>query len=302
MSAVLYDVPGPRARARNRILNVVVVLALLAAVAWVVYRLNDTGQFQSRRWAQFQYKSIQEQLLTGLLNTLKAAGLAAVLAFLFAAVFAAARISDHKWVRVPATLVVELFRAIPVLILMFFFYYGNLQFHLGLGPYWAVVFGLTLYNGSVLAEIFRAGISAVPKGQREAAYATGLRKNQVVRLILLPQAIRAMLPAIVSQLVVLLKDTALGFIITYNELLYVAKQMGGRLEFGFPYIPTYMVVAVVYIGLCSLLSILARYLEGRTRRSRKIAPGTTLPPAAALSDGFSREGNMFPDLGGKDTN
>jgi glutamate transport system permease protein len=284
MSAVLYDVPGPRAKLRNRILNVIVVIAVLAVVTWVLLRLNDNAQFASRRWAQFEYKAIQKELLTGLLNTLRAAGAATVLALIFGAVFAAARISDHKWVRVPATLVVELFRAIPLLILMFFFYYGSLQFHLGLTPFYAVVFGLTLYNGSVLAEIFRAGISAVPKGQREAAYATGLRKNQVVRLILLPQAIRAMLPAIVSQLVVLLKDTALGFIITYNELLYVAKQMGGRLEFGFPYIPTYFVVAVIYIGLCSLLSLLARYLEGRSRRSRKVATGTT-PVAAPLDDG-----------------
>jgi glutamate transport system permease protein len=280
MSAVLYDVPGPRAKVRNRILNVVVVLLVLAGIAWIIYRLNASGQFESRRWVQFQYSSIQRQLLDGLLNTLKAAGLATVFALIFGAVFAAARISDHAWLRVPATVVVELFRAIPLLILMFFFYYGNLQWHLGIGPFWDVVFGLTLYNGSVLAEIFRAGIAAVPKGQREAAYATGLRKNQVVRLILLPQAISAMLPAIVSQLVVLLKDTALGFIITYGELLYVAKQMGGRLQYGFPYIPTYIVVAVIYIGLCSLLSLLARYLEGRSRRRRKI---TGAPPPLPLS-------------------
>jgi glutamate transport system permease protein len=286
MSAVLYDVPGPRARARNRILNAVVVLALLAVIGWVVYRLNESGQFESRRWVQFQYSSIQQQLLDGLLNTLKAAGLATVLALLFGAVFAAARISDHAWLRAPATLVVELFRAIPLLILIFFFYYGNLQFDLGIGPFWDVVLGLTLYNGSVLAEVFRAGIAAVPKGQREAAYATGLRKNQVVRLILLPQAITSMLPAIVSQLVVLLKDTALGFIITYGELLYVAKQMGGRLQYGFPYIPTYMVVAVIYIGLCSLLSILARYLEGRSRRRRKI---TGAPPPSAAEAATSVE-------------
>ncbi|MEU4196013.1 amino acid ABC transporter permease [Kribbella sp. NPDC026611] len=280
MSTMLYDVPGPRAKVRNRILNVVVVLLVLGAIAWVVYRLNATGQFESRRWVQFQYSSIQSQLLHGLLNTLRAAGLAAVLAVLFGAVFAAARISDHAWVRAPAVLVVELFRAIPLLILMFFFYYGSLQFHLGLTPFWAVVFGLTLYNGSVLAEIFRAGIAAVPKGQREASYALGLRKNQVVRLVLLPQAISAMLPAIVSQLVVLLKDTALGFIITYGELLYVGKQMGGRLQYGFPYIPTYIVIAVIYIGLCSLLSILARYLEGRSRRRRKI---TGAPPPLPLT-------------------
>ncbi|TDD47981.1 amino acid ABC transporter permease [Kribbella antibiotica] len=289
MSSVLYEVPGPRGKTRNRVSNIVVVLALVGVAAWLINRLYTHGQFEGRLWQQFQYSSIQEQLLTGLLNTLRAAGLAAVLALLFGAVFAAARISDHKWVRVPATYVVELFRAIPLLILMFFFYYANIQFHWGLGPFWAVVFGLTLYNGSVLAEIFRAGIAAVPKGQREAAYAIGLRKNQVVRLVLLPQAISAMLPAIVSQMVVLLKDTALGFIITYAELLYVAKQMGGRLQYGFPYIPTYIVTAIIYIGLCSLLSMLAKYLEGRSRRRRKIT-GAPPPLPIALDSGVGPGG------------
>ena len=286
MSSVLYETPGPRAKTRNRIINIVVVLVLAGVIAWLINRLYVNGQFEGRLWRQFQYSAIQRQLLEGLLNTLKAAGLAAVLALIFGAVFAGARISDHRWIRSPATLIVELFRAIPLLILMFFFYYGNIQFELGLSPFWAVVFGLTLYNGSVLAEIFRAGISAVPKGQREAAYATGLRKNQVVRLILLPQAITSMLPAIVSQLVVLLKDTALGFIITYEELLYVARQMGGRLTYGFPYIPTYMVIAVIYISLCSLLSLLARYLEGRSRRRAKI---TGAPPPSAAEAATSVE-------------
>jgi glutamate transport system permease protein len=233
-----------------------------------VYRLNDSGQFESRRWVQFQYSSIQRQLLDGLLNTLKAAGLAAVLAFLFGAVFAAARISDHWWFRAPATLIVELFRAIPLLILMFFFYYGNLQFDLGIGPFWAVVFGLTLYNGSVLAEIFRAGIAAVPKGQREASYAIGLRKNQVVRLVLLPQAISSMLPAIVSQLVVILKDTALGgAILTFPELLASANTMSGY--YGANVIASYTVVAVIYIALNFALTSFASWLERRLRRGKK---------------------------------
>ncbi|WP_405060424.1 amino acid ABC transporter permease [Kribbella sp. NBC_01505] len=281
MSSVLYEVPGRRGKLRNRIANVVVVIVVAGVAAWLINRLYVNGQFEGRLWRQFQYTAIQEQLLHGLLNTLRAAGTAAVLAILFGAVFAAARISDHKWVRVPATYLVELFRAIPLLIMMIFFYFANIQFQWGLGPFWAVVLGLTLYNGSVLAEIFRAGIAAVPKGQREASYAIGLRKNQVVRLVLLPQAVSAMLPAIVSQLVVLLKDTALGFVITYSELLYVGKQMGGRLQYGFPYIPTYIVIAVIYIGLCSLLSILAKYLEGRSRRRRKI---TGAPPPLPLSN------------------
>jgi glutamate transport system permease protein len=286
MSAVLYDVPGPRAKARNRIANVVVSVLVLAAIGWVVYRLNASGQFEARRWAQFQYTSIQRQLLDGLLNTLKAAGLATVFALILGALLAAARISDHKWIRVPATLVIELFRAIPLLILMFFFYYGNLQWQLGIGPFWDVVFGLTLYNGSVLAEIFRAGINAVPRGQSEAAYAIGLRKSGVMRLILIPQATTAMMPAIVSQLVVLLKDSALGWIISYEDLLntgyrQIPTQYGNL-------IPAAMVIALLYIAMNLSLSFLATWLEKRSRRSRKtsaktLGTGPGVVPGAGVS-------------------
>ncbi|SCL31762.1 amino acid ABC transporter permease [Micromonospora inyonensis] len=271
MTSVLYDLPGPKARRRNMILSVVSTVGIVALVAYVVWKFNATGQFEARKWEQFQYASVQRELLGGLWATLKAAGMAAVLALLFGAVFASARLSD-KWIlRSPATFVVELFRAIPLLILIFFGYYVPLQYGWSIDKLWALVIGLMLYNGSVLAEIFRAGINAVPYGQTEGAYAIGMRKNQVLRLILLPQAFRSMLPAIVSQLVVLLKDTALGFIITYPELLFVGKQIGGRLPFGLPYVPTYLLVAAIYISICGLLSLFAWWLQRRLGRMPRTA-------------------------------
>ena len=147
-----------------------------------------------------------------------------------------------------------------------------------------MVLGLTIYNGAVLAEIFRAGMNAVARGQSEAGYALGLRKNQVMRLVLLPQAVRAMLPAIVSQLVVLLKDVALGFLITYRELLTEAKQLFSAQAFEFPVLPVTFVVAAIYILMCSLLSLLARYLESRMRRTRKAAAPVVDADAAAGAD------------------
>jgi len=271
-SSVLYDLPGPRARARNRASSIVSAVLVAALLAFVIYRFWQSGQFDPLKWQQFEYQAIQLQLLDGLGNTLLAAGIATVFALAFGAVFAAARISDHRLVRLPAVGVVELFRAIPLLILMFFWYYIPRDYGIKIDAMWAVILGLTLYNGSVLAEVFRAGIAAVPRGQAEAAYALGLRKTQVIMSILLPQAVRSMLPTIVSQLVVLLKDTALGFIVTYPELLYVGKQMGGRLTFGFPYVPVYLVIALIYIGLCALLSGLAHWLERRTRRTGRAMP------------------------------
>lgn len=270
--SVLFDQPGPRARRRNTILSAVSLVGIVGLAGYIGYRFWVTGQFDPIKWQQFEYTAVRRELLDGLGATLLAAGLAASLALSLGSLFATARLSDHSWLRAPATGVVELFRAVPLLILIFFGYYVPLQYGFALSNLWALVLGLAFYNGAVLAEIFRAGILAVPRGQTEAAYAIGLRKRQVLRLVLMPQAVRAMLPAIVSQLVVLLKDTALGFIITYPELLFVGRQIGGRLAFDLPYLPTYLIIAAIYIGMCGLLSLLANWLHRRLSRARTASP------------------------------
>lgn len=272
MTAVLYDVPGPKARARNRALAVVGVVVVLAVVGYVLYRLAATGQFDGDKWAFILYKNIQLLLLDALLATLQAFALAALLSLVVGALLAAARLSDHAWLRAPATVVVEFFRAIPVLVMIFTIYFGLPSVGVNIPTLWAVVIGLTLYNGSVLAEIFRAGVVALPRGQSEAAYALGMRKTQVMTFVLLPQALRAMLPTIVSQLVVVLKDSALGFLIGYPELLFATRTLGSQGQFGFPIIPVAIVVAAIYITMCLALSWFAHYLERRTRRVGPAGP------------------------------
>lgn len=269
MSNILFDTPGPKARTRHRIFAVLGILVLAGLVAYIGWRFYDSGQFTARKWEWIQYTKIQEDLISAVLATLQAFALGAVLALVFGAVFAAGRLSEHRSLRMISTFVVELFRAIPLLVLMFLFYYGLPTVGVSMSPYMAVVLGLMLYNGSVLAEVFRAGIQALPRGQAEAAYALGMRKTQVMVLILLPQALRSMMPTIISQLVVLLKDTALGFLITYEELLRFAQRIGGDGLFSRPFVPTALVVAAIYIGLCLLLTWLANYLQKRERRSKK---------------------------------
>ncbi|NHC13619.1 amino acid ABC transporter permease [Motilibacter deserti] len=288
MSTVLYDAAGPRARNRYRLYGLLTTLAVVAVLAYVVWKFYDTGQFSGRKWSIFQYEQVQRTLLSGLGNTLKAAATGAVLALAFGVLFAFARLSDRAWVRVPAGLVVELFRALPVVVMIFLIYYGTLANAGSASTFWSVVIALTIYNGSVLAEVFRAGIAAVPRGQSEAAYAIGLRKSQVLRMILLPQAVRAMLPAIISQLVVLLKDTALGFLITYRELLTEARQLASYGEFEFPTIPVAIVVGAIYIVICLALSLVATWLERRNRErgrrrtaDRNVQMGAGEPDAGA---------------------
>jgi glutamate transport system permease protein len=268
-TSVLFDVPGPRARIRHRIFAVIGILALAGLITFIVLQFADSGQFAGRKWEWLQFKKVQEDLISAMLATLQAFAFGAVLALLFGAVFAAGRLSDHRWVRFVASFLVELFRAIPLLILMFIFYYGLPVLGMKLTPYVSVVLGLMLYNGSVLAEVFRAGILALPRGQAEAAYALGMRKSQVMTFILIPQALRAMTPTIISQLVVLLKDTALGFLITYDELLHYATFIGNKPEYGRPFVPTTIVIGAMYITMCLLLTWLATYLQRRERRSKK---------------------------------
>ncbi len=272
MTSALYDLPGPRARARNKAFGVLATFGIVALAGFIGYRFWETGQFESTKWQWLLYKDLQVQLLVALGATLAAFVVAAVLALVVGLLSAVGRLSEHWWLRTPALAIVEFFRAIPLVVMIFFLFYAAPQAGLKLGVFWTLVVSLMLYNGSVLAEVFRAGMLSVPRGQREAAYALGLRKNQVMRAVLLPQAVRAMLPTIVSQLVVLLKDTALGFLITYPELLYEARYLGGLAEFGRPIIPTALVIGAVYITLCTALSLLAGYLERRSRRTGRVLP------------------------------
>ena len=265
MSSVLYDVPGPRAVLRNRVLGVATVAVLLGLLAFVIYRFAQTGQFSPEKWYVFSFGNVWNGIFRALGNTLAAFGAAAVGSLVLGFVLAIGRLSDHAWVRVPVSVVTELFRAVPVLIFMMLLFYGLPTIGVRMEPYWAVVIALIAYNGSVLAEVLRAGVEALPRGQKEAGYAIGLRKSGVMMRILLPQAVRSMLPVIVAQLVVTLKDTALGFIITYPELLYYAKQLMSQP--GRPIIQSVLVIGTIYIAMCLVLSGIARLLEIRLQKS-----------------------------------
>ncbi|HET7684700.1 MAG TPA: amino acid ABC transporter permease [Marmoricola sp.] len=261
--SVLFDEPGPKARARFRIYNIVFLLLLAAAIWYVIDKFNDAGQFDAMIYERLSESGVIKELREGLFATLKAAAIAIVLSLTLGMLLAVARLSDRAWIRVPATAFVEFFRAIPLVLMIIFFFLV-----LAVQTKWAsetqglvaLVAGLTLYNGSVLCEVFRAGVNAVPKGQGEAAYAVGMRKNQVMRLVLIPQAVKFMLPAIISQCVVVLKDTSLGYIVTYTELLRASRIVA---SYAGSFLITYLLVAVIYIVMNSILSALAYWLERR---------------------------------------
>ncbi|MEH0547346.1 amino acid ABC transporter permease [Streptomyces sp. B21-105] len=271
MSSVLYDTPGPRAKRRNVLFSALFTVLLALLLWWVWQKMDDKNQLDSALWKPFaQSEAWTTYLLPGLANTLKAAALAMVIALPLGAVFGIARLSDHRWVRGVSGTVVEFFRAIPVLLLMLFaneFYSRYTDVSSDDRPLYAVVTGLVLYNAAVLAEVVRAGILSLPRGQTEAAYAIGLRKGQTMSSILLPQAVTAMLPAIVSQLVVIVKDTALGGVmIGFTELLNSRGTLAANYA---NVIPSFIVVAIMFIVLNFILTSFASWLEKRLRRSKR---------------------------------
>jgi glutamate transport system permease protein len=281
-TTVLFDAPGPRAK-RLYALIALASAVVAALVLWfVIDRLGDNGQLEGAKWSPFLTGEIWTvYLIPGILGTLKAAGISIVLALALGFLLGVGRLSEHRWIRTPCGAIVEFFRAVPVLLLMIFSYNVYVYYNLLPSAQFAlagVVTGLTFYNGAVVAELVRSGVKSLPRGQSEAAKAIGLRPGPMMRLVLLPQAVTAMLPAIVSQLVVVLKDSALGYIITYNDLLQQVQLIG---SYKVNILPTFFVVAAIFILMNWLLTVAARKVEERLRRRGHSAGGPIAPDAGA---------------------
>lgn len=271
-NAVLYEAPGPQAKRRSLVASAAVGLLLLAVVGWVLYTLGTRGQLTAEKWGPLldptngTFTALWGLMGTGLLGTLTAAALAMVFSLVIGTLLAITRVVSAPWYRWLVVGVVELLRGIPVVIMVFFAFRVLPSVGLDLSPMWFLVIGLTAYNSVIIAEIVRAGILSLPKGQSEAAYAIGLRRGQVLSTVLLPQAFRAMLPALISQLVVIVKDTSLGFIVAYVDVVREAQVIIQNL--GNP-IQTYIVVGAIFIIINYALSRLAVYTERRMSQGRK---------------------------------
>ncbi len=281
---VLFDAPGPRTRRRHQLYGVAGAVVVFGLLAWVLVVLWNNQQITPERWAPLVDEELWTQyLLPGLGATLAAAGVSIVLAFLLGLVLAMARLSELRWLRWATAVVVEFFRAVPVLIMMLFMF-RLLQVAFGITgepqAFLGVVIGLTAYNAAVIAEVIRSGIEGLPAGQREAGYSIGLSSLQVRSSILLPQALTAMMPALVSQLVVVLKDTALGAIILYPELLNSVMQSATR--FGNVTV-AFLVGAALFILVNWLVSVLAHRIERRLR-TRRVPAGQVAEPDEVTAD------------------
>jgi len=257
---VLFDEPGPRARARIRVFTVLGLVLLAGLLALALWQFGRSGQLDRSRWAPFLQLSYIRFLADGFVGTIIATALAAVISFPLGVVLALGRLSRTRALRWVATAYIELFRGVPLLLLIYAFLLALPRFGINLPIIWKLVVPIVLVNTAVLAEIFRAGVKAVDRGQFEAAVAVGMREGTAMRVVILPQAIRLVAPTLVTQLVALLKDSTLGYVVSYPELM---KQGNNLTVYTHLLVQTYLIVAMIYVVVNFALSRLAVWLERR---------------------------------------
>ena len=266
MTALLYDKLGPRGKRRVAIGTAVAAVALAVVTALALTKLAQNGQLSAELWQVLANPDLLGLLAAGLGATAQVAAVSLALSLGFGIVLAVLRLAPQAWVRAPIRAWVEIFRGLPLLLLIFAIFLGGPALGVDIPTFWALTLGISLYNSAVIAEITRAGILSLPRGQTEAAYAIGLRRAAAMRLIILPQAIKIMLPALISQLVVLIKETSLGFIIGYTELLrngrIAVEYLGGKYA-----IPVYTGIALFYLAINLSLSTIARRLNHHRTKS-----------------------------------
>jgi glutamate transport system permease protein len=270
----LFDEPGPRGRRRTRYATVVTLVVIAVAAIYAAMKFQQHGELAAARWRPFTQYAYIKFLWTGLAGTLRATAVGAVLAFPLGAMLAFMRVSRHAVVRWVGGIYVELFRTVPLLLLIFAFLLALPRYGFNPSIFWKLVLPIVIVSSAVLAEVFRAGIKAVNAGQSEAAAAIGLRPGQAMRLVVFPQAMRLVVPTLITQLASLLKDTTLGYVVSYPELM---KQANNLTVFTHLLIQPYLIVAVVYVVIIFAISQVAVLAERRLGRR----PTNPAAPASA---------------------
>lgn len=267
-AALLFDEPGPRTRRgilAGSVLATVVVALLVAAA---LYRLKQEGQLDYPKWRYFLGQSVVSYLGRALGSTLLITAVSALFSFPLGVVLGWIRLSRNKVIRTVVGLWIDFMRAIPMLLLIYFFLLAVPRFGPTLSAFWMLSIPIVMCTSATTAEVFRAGVLSLDHGQTEAAQALGMRDAQVMLLVLAPQALRLMLPTLITQLVTIFKDTSLGYVVSYTELMYgvslltTSAKVTAKLDI---YLPAYLIIAVVYVVLNWALGALARHIEARTR-------------------------------------
>ena len=206
-----------------------------------------------------------EFMLGGLLLTFELALISLAGGLLLGIILALGRLSSKSWLHYPATVYIHFFRGLPLILVIFWLYFlSPVITGKSMNEFSAAVVSFVVFEAAYFAEIIRAGIQSIPKGQIMAARSTGLMSIDTARFVVLPQALRNMVPALVTQTVVLFQDTSLGYVIGLREFLRRVNLVDAREARS---IELYLFAGLVYFTICSIGSWASQRLEKRTKRN-----------------------------------
>lgn len=257
----LYEEPGPKTRRKMLVGTALSLAALAALVAWVVYRFWVTGQLAPKYWELFSWRTTWRYLFAGLEGTFAVALTAAVLSIILGMLLMLGRTSHLRVLSVVCAVLTNVLRGIPSLLFIYFFFFAMPNLGIKMPAFWMLCIPVTLAASGVLAEVFRAGVNAVPRGQTEAGLSIGLSRWKVKTKIVLPQAVRLVIPSLISQLVVVVKDTALAYVVSYPDLMQNAQVLRTNYD---ALVSTFLVVALIYIVINYLINKVAVLVSRRT--------------------------------------
>lgn len=248
---VLYEPPGPKTRKWITAATAVSLAVIAGLIAVVVRQFYITGQLEAKYWLFFTKYSTWKFLGKGLAGTLKVAVVAGAIAFLLGLLLMLGRIGKSRILRGISTVLIDFSRGVPTLLFIYFFFLAAPQFGLKLPAFWKIAVPVAISASGVVAEVLRSGVNAVPKGQTEAALSLGMSGGSVFFKIVFPQALRYVVPALISELVIVLKDTTFAYVVNYADLMQNAKVLISNHD---ALLSVYLVAALIYILINFLLN------------------------------------------------
>ena len=262
---MLYEEPGPKAKLRIRVVTGISLAASAALAVVVIRQFYITGQLDPKYWSFFARATTWTFLGKGLLGTLEAAIMAGILAFTAGFLLMLGRISRFRILRGICTALIEFTRGVPTLLFIYFFFLVVPQFGIQMSAFWKISIPVAISACGVVAEVLRSGVNAVPKGQTEAALSLGMRDGSVFLKVVFPQAIRYVIPALIAELVIVVKDTTFAYVVNFPDLMQNAKVLISNYD---ALLSVYLVVAVIYILINYLLNRLSDTVAARQRRKK----------------------------------
>ena len=271
----LYEAPGPKTRRYVRIATIVSLAAIAVLLAMVVRRFYISGQLDARYWSFLTRFTTWRFLGRGLAGTLEVAVAAGIVTFCMGFLMMLGRTSEVKVIRGISTALIEFTRGVPTLLFIYFFFLVIPQLGVKLPAFWKVALPVAISASGVVAEVLRSGVNAVPKGQREAALSLGMRKWNMFFKVIFLQAFRYVIPALISEIVIVVKDTTFAYVVNFPDLMQNAKVLISNYD---ALLSVYLVVAVIYIIINYLLNK-ASVMAARRRNNSMMTPQTNADAA-----------------------